>query len=266
MNTYVWVDLLVVAAPILLSFDRKVRFFRRWPAAIASSALVGVFYVSWDSLMTRAGAWWFSDRFAGSARFLGLPMGELLFFLCAPMACIFLYEVIATYVPERWRGPGRPFWLAAAAAFGVAAFMLRSRLYTSTVLGAAGLFLALASLLAPSLLRSRRFWIALAVSYAPFLAANGALTSLPVVLYSPKAILGPRLLSIPLEDFLYNFALLGSAFLVFAALRDPPLVKAGRARPDARDGLSMVRPFQVTRRTKKVSTMDRANTPVKNSR
>ena len=48
---------------------------------------------------------------------------------------------------------------------------------------------------------------------------NNVLTSTPIVLYSPDAIWGARVTTIPVEDFLYNFALLSLYLLVYLALK-----------------------------------------------
>jgi len=255
MTLYVAIDIMVAAGPLLLSFDRKVSFVRRWPAALAASIIVGGVFATWDSFMTRAGAWGFAERYAGPPVLAGLPLGEIFFFVAIPFACLFVYEVISAYVPERVGRTIRAPWIAASVLLAAASALLYPRLYTTAVLLAAALVLLVASVLAPRFLASRRFWISIGVTYLPFLAANGALTALPVVTYSPQAILGVRALTIPVEDFLYSFALLGSCFLVFGALREP-----------LRLGSLIRRPRQETRRTTNVSTTERAKTPAKNAR
>jgi len=255
MTIYLFIDILVIAAPVLLSFDKKVAFVSRWPAVFLTSLTVGAVFAAWDSLMVRAGAWGFAERFAGPAALAGLPLAEILFFVAVPFSCLFVYEVVSTYVPERAGRAARAPWIAAAALLAAAGAVLHPRVYTSTVLVAAALFLLLAAVSSPRLLASRRFWLSIAATYVPFVAANGPLTALPVVTYAPWAILGPRVLTIPVEDFLYSFALLGSCYLVYGALREP-----------LRPGLRIRRPRQETRRTTNVSSSDRAKTPKKNAR
>ena len=226
MNLYVAIDILILAFPLALSFDRRVRYFRSWPFVGLAAVLIGAPFEAWLSVMTVNGAWGFSPEYAGSLRILSLPLGELGFFLAVPFSCLFIYEVVAAYAPDReHRGDGSTRhrgvlpWAAAAVALAVAAFALRSRLYTSTVLAAAAVFLLLAVLLRPGLLASRRFWLTVALAYIPFLIFNGLLTALPVVTYGEKAILGPRLLTIPVEDFLYSFSLLGLTVLAYELVR-----------------------------------------------
>jgi lycopene cyclase domain-containing protein len=59
------------------------------------------------------------------------------------------------------------------------------------------------------------FWLAMAVTFIPFIVANGILTGLPVVLYDDRQNLGIRAGTIPIEDFLYSFAMLLLAFSMF---------------------------------------------------
>jgi lycopene cyclase domain-containing protein len=211
-------DLLILALPVAISFDRKVGFVRRWPAALAAAGLVAVPYLAWDSLMSARGAWGFADRGAGPARLLWLPPGEFVFFLAVPFACLFVHEVVRAYIPEKAAPATRLPWIVLAAVFAAAALLSRGRLYTSTVLGAAALFFSVA-VVAPRALALRSFWLSILVSYIPFFVANGLLTGLPVVTYSPGAILGFRVLSIPVEDFLYSFTLLGFNLLAYRIFR-----------------------------------------------
>jgi lycopene cyclase domain-containing protein len=55
----------------------------------------------------------------------------------------------------------------------------------------------------------------MAVTFIPFIVANGILTGLPVVLYDDRQNLGIRAGTIPIEDFLYSFAMLLLAFSMF---------------------------------------------------
>jgi lycopene cyclase domain-containing protein len=70
------------------------------------------------------------------------------------------------------------------------------------------------------LLRTRAYWIAIAICYAFMIAVNGWLTKLtaPIVLYDPDAATGWRVpWDIPVEDYLFGFALLTLAMLLWDA-------------------------------------------------
>jgi len=219
VNLYLWIDLAILAAPLALSFDRKVHYVRWWPAVLLSALIIAAVYIPWDMLKTAYGVWGFNPRYAGRFRLLGLPAGELLFFFVVPFSCLFIYEVVRAYFREAEVRVPRWVWLGAAAACLAAALAFRQQAYTFTVMLSVAVFLTLAALLAPALLASRRFWLAMILTYVPFLLSNGLLTALPVVTYNDAENWGVRVYTIPLEDFFYSFSLLGFNLLVYLPLR-----------------------------------------------
>jgi lycopene cyclase domain-containing protein len=77
------------------------------------------------------------------------------------------------------------------------------------------------------LLGTRAYWIAIVICYGFMIAVNGWLTKLtaPIVLYDPDATTGWRFpWDIPVEDYLFGYALLTLAMLLWdaAALRRAP--------------------------------------------
>lgn len=64
-------------------------------------------------------------------------------------------------------------------------------------------------ILRTGLLRRRSFWITLGFLLLGKLVVNGYLTARPIVHYYAPYYLGIRLGTIPVEDFLYGFAMLG---------------------------------------------------------
>ena len=214
MDLYTTIDLLVLTLPLALSFDRKVAFWRTWPEVFAAIAAVVVVFGAWDAWMAARGIWMFNPEHAGAWRFLHLPLGEWLFFVCVPYACLFVLACVRAYFPDReWLVPLGAFTILALAAF-VAAWVLRERVYTATVLLATGFALLGLKGLTPHNLRSRNFWAGLGLTYLPFWVANGVLTGLPIVLYDDAENLAIRAGSIPVEDFLFSFSMLALAALV----------------------------------------------------
>jgi lycopene cyclase domain-containing protein len=71
------------------------------------------------------------------------------------------------------------------------------------------------------LLRTREYWCAIAICFAFMIAVDGWLTKLsaPIVLYDEAEITGWRVpWDIPVEDFLFGFALLTLTMLTWDAL------------------------------------------------
>ncbi len=224
---YILLDLLVLLFPLLLSFDKRVAFYKRWPAVFATIGVIVFVFGLWDVWKTAIGVWSFSPRYAGTWRFLGLPAGEWLFFVCVPYACLFILACVRSYLPDRERSIPLWIWYGIVGALAVAGILLREKTYTGVVFVSVALALLVVRLVTPQNLRSSNFWLALGLTYLPFVVANGVLTGLPVVLYDNSRNLNIRLGPIPLEDFLFSLSMLLLSF----ALYD---VFGSRARKDGR--------------------------------
>jgi lycopene cyclase domain-containing protein len=220
MSLYLLLDLLVILFPFVLSFDRKVAFYRHWPATAASIVIVGAVYIIWDVFATLRGDWSFSKEYTGGLRIAGLPIEEILFFVVVPYACIFILEVVRAYFREREFTFPRGWLALLGTLLLTVGLVFYTRPYTLTVFAVTGAFFFIAGLIGREQLGRRSFWLALAISYIPFLIANGVLTGMPIVLYGEGHILGIRIGTIPLEDFFYSFSMLGFNYLVFLLLRD----------------------------------------------
>lgn len=80
------------------------------------------------------------------------------------------------------------------------------------------------------LLRSRAYWISMAICYAFMIAVNGWLTKLsaPIVVYDERRTTGWRIpWDIPVEDYLFGYALLTLTMLLWDAVRDRPIARPG---------------------------------------
>lgn len=218
MSSYAIILASTIFFPLVLSFDRKVAFWRHWPRAALSALVVGIPFIAWDVWASARGDWSFAYEHTWDARPLGLPIEELLFFLVAPVACVFIHACVKAYMKpmpvalKPWLLP------ATATVFALLAIPAWPRFYTLTLLLFAALFLVACALLGRGVCDDLRFWISLGICYIPFLVVNGFLTGIPVVMYSPDAILGLRILTIPIEDFLYSLALVGGTILAYEKL------------------------------------------------
>ena len=68
------------------------------------------------------------------------------------------------------------------------------------------------------LVTRRVFWVAYAIILAFQLLVNGVLTGRGVVRYDPRVVWGPRLVSAPVEDLLFGFALVTLTLASWAAV------------------------------------------------
>src|SRR6478609_5864849 len=95
---YLLLNLLSVLFPFLLSFDKKVAFYKHWRYLFPAIFITGVFFIAWDMLFTAKGIWSFNPHYITGIYIYNLPLEEVLFFLCVPYACVFIYEVMNAYV------------------------------------------------------------------------------------------------------------------------------------------------------------------------
>ena len=87
-----------------------------------------------------------------------------------------------------------------------------------------------------AVLRRPAFWTAYAILFGFQLLVNGVLTGLPVVVYAPSAILGPRLVHAPVEDLLFGFAMIVVTLALWVRLGEHAPRGAGRPGRPPRAG------------------------------
>jgi lycopene cyclase domain-containing protein len=231
---YLLFNAAVLAGPLALSFDRRVGFYRHWPKVGVSIVTVGLVYVLWDIAVTRAGHWWFNPDFTGALRIAGLPLGEILFFITVPYACLFVYEVIGAYFGERTGTNTRLVrFICTVLATGaiVVAVVFRGQGYTALVMVSVAVMLVVSSILDPKIWLSSHTFVYFGFSLVLFLIANSVLTAVPIVGYGEEAIWGARVITIPLEDFFYNAGMLGLYLLVYRLAGRVIATRRRTARP-----------------------------------
>lgn len=220
MSVYLSIILWILAIPLALSFESRVRFCRNYVPLLISIFIVGSIFLFWDIVAIQRGDWAFNDSYILGFRLLGIPLEEILFFIAVPYSCLFIYEVICYFSKEKYFDIDPHLAWGMAVVFLLGAHVSRERPYTSTNLLFSSLVIVAAVLMIPRLFQSRRYWIYLGISSVMFLIFNYLLTSLPIVLYNERAISGLRFFSIPYEDFIYNFSLLTLYLAVYLSVQD----------------------------------------------
>lgn len=218
-HLYTLIALAILAGPLALSFDNRVHFWTHWPAAGLSLVLSGVLYLFWDSLVVRRGDWTFNPAFTGRFRIFHLPLGELLFFVAVPYACLFLFEVVRSYFPsvELIRVTSGSLAFGALVFVG-ASWFFRHQGYTFLAFLSVAIFLSTLGFTHPTLAGRSEFWIWWAFCFGGFVLVDGVYTALPTIWYNPNAVTGLRVGPIPVEDFLYNLGYLGLTLSFYALL------------------------------------------------
>ncbi len=218
---YLILDFLIILFPLLLSFTWKFKYYKYYKPLFASIAIVGTAYIIWDIFVTARGDWWFNEAFLSGITIVNLPIEEILFFITVPFACIFIYENLMYFIPDKTIFFQKWIYYLLAIIFIIGGLMFYHQDYTILALCSVAAFFIIAATWYPQVLQSRNFWFYILISFIPFIIFNYLLTSLIVVYYNPIAIWGGdglwngRFITIPFEDFFYNFSMLSFYGMVY---------------------------------------------------
>jgi len=218
--TYLFLDAITIAAPFLLSFDKKIHFCRKWKWLFPSMLITSFLYIIWDIWFTKTEVWIFNHRFLVGIDLFSLPLEEYLFFIVVPYACLFIYECLVGYFPNI---PlyGKWYNLIMAGFSTVITLLNYNHIYTLVTFGLISMTLWY------MIYYNRNFieriqnhllpaWI---ISIFPMLYVNGVLTSKPVLIYNNLENLGFRVGTIPMEDFFYNYLYMLWMVIIYEKLR-----------------------------------------------
>ncbi|AZA57743.1 lycopene cyclase domain-containing protein [Chryseobacterium shandongense] len=223
--TYLLINFFTVIICFIFSFHHQIKFNRYFGAFLAASFIVGAVFVTWDAWFTEIGVWWFNDQYLLGARLFGLPLEELLFFICIPFACLFTYFCLDKFFKLDWKPlPEKIFVIISIILALCIAFWFREKIYTFITF----LSTACSLFILKFLLKVR--WIG-KVSFVylflmpGFLMVNGILTGTglesPIVNYNPNEFMGIRMLTIPVEDTVYGYELILWNIFLFQWFKKP---------------------------------------------
>ncbi len=215
---YLLLDAVIFAPVFAYACARRSFSRRQWFASAAAVLLVAVPFIAWD-VAVAGHHWWSDSRFVLGVRVLGLSLEEWLFFIAVPFACLFLWVT-----GFRHRGRARPSMRRIGVRVGLVLVVAAAGVgwggpqYSALALLSLGLLVLADCSWGAAVLTHRGalpFAIAVVLLTALF---DSFLTGRPVVHYAPSAISGLRLGSIPIEDFGYGLALVGSVVTVFESI------------------------------------------------
>ena len=209
--TYLILLLLSLLGPLMLSFDKKVHYYRRWKFLFPAILRAAVLFILWDVIFTRTGIWGFNEKYIVGWQVWHLPVEEWFFFLVIPFNCLFVFDVIVFYFPALKfpsNALNRMVLVVLAVLLLGLSLYFRNQYYTFIVSLLTASYLLLILIFRRRIIWLAHFLAAYLIVLIPFSIVNGLLTSLPVVWYNPADNLGIRFLTIPVEDFIYLFLLL----------------------------------------------------------
>ncbi|MDX2362628.1 MAG: lycopene cyclase domain-containing protein [Crocinitomicaceae bacterium] len=217
---YLSLDIGTLLCPLLLSFDKHVRYFKSWKNSLLAAIIIAIPFLIWDALFTHHGFWGFTPEYLSGIYIFNLPIEEILFFIIVPFACTFVYEVIKYFFRNYKLRTFNRFFLLAIPVYALSLVLMGDLgYYTLSVVISSTLVLAW-QLKDGDL---RYVGLAFLFSLIPFFIVNGVLTGYctnePVVWYSEAQKVTPRLFTIPMEDILYSYTLMVANILLFERLQ-----------------------------------------------
>lgn len=214
---YLVLDLGTFAGPFLLSFDKKVAFFKKWNYLFPAIFVMAIVFIVWDILFTNAGVWGFNPTYLTGLYFFSLPIEECLFFFVVPYASVFIYECVLAYFKDFCLKIAPYFFVLLSVFVIIVGFVYIERLYTSITFISAGT--GMLWLIFKKVPYLGRFMLAYLIVLIPFLIVNGVLTGTgienEVVWYNSNHILNIRILTIPIEDSIYNLLMFSMTIFLY---------------------------------------------------
>ena len=212
MSLYLWLDLLAISVPFLVSFHPRVKLYKDWKALFLALLITLIPFIIWDIYFTYKGYWGFNEIYLSGLNLLYLPIEEWMFFICIPYACIFTHIAILEINPRLQLSEKltKQISIALLLLFAILFLFNFKKAYTAVDMVFGLVILGWVYRKNRTLLRS--FFITFLFMLIPFFIVNGILTGTGiegnVVWYNDDQNLGIRLGTIPVEDTVYAFSLI----------------------------------------------------------
>jgi lycopene cyclase domain-containing protein len=212
MPLYLTIEITTISIPLLLSFDKKVSFYKMWKSLFVSILISAAFFITADIIFVKSGIWGFNPKYLVGSYFLNLPLEEWLFFFLIPYSCLFIHYVFIIYFPKTSLGIGAVKIVSALIIFSLllTGGLNRDKFYT--FIYSVLIILILLAALVSKIKVLNTFFLSFLIMLVPFFIVNAILTGTfiegEVVWYNNSEILGIRLLTVPVEDIGYAFSLI----------------------------------------------------------
>jgi lycopene cyclase domain-containing protein len=212
MSLYLILNIASFIVPFAYSFEKKMRFIKWWKSVFLSIFIVATFFIIWDIAFTKMGIWGFNPKYLVGINVFGLPLEEILFFICIPYASIFTHYALGYFFPNLKLSEFKANYITIMLFLSALVLFIfnTDKWYTSINLLVFIVLLVYSFITENTILQ--KFYITFLVILIPFFIVNGILTGSfineEVVWYNNAENLGIRLFTIPIEDTFYAFSML----------------------------------------------------------
>ncbi len=207
--SYLLLLLVYLVIPVILSFQKSVRFVFRLRYLLPATIFAGAIFVMWDIRFTEMGIWSFNPEYLTGINILKIPVEEWLSFVIIPLSSVYIYEWLKIKF-EDFEKPNA-FIVISMVLLSIAAIL--AYFYRRSMFSFFTFFLA-AIYLGYTVFRNRfkkyytKFYLAWIISLVPYIIVSAILNSLPAIVYNSDHIIGVALFGVPVEKVGYLFLLL----------------------------------------------------------
>lgn len=224
--TYLLINFLTIVVCFIFSFHPKIRFDKYFGAFIKTSATVAIPFILWDAWFTNSGVWWFNQDYVLGISIIGMPVEEWLFFICIPFSCVFTYYCLLKFFDLKWAEKLSKLIIFVVLTVSITGFFIfYNKIYTAVTAIVTIVTVAYLGLIARYELFGRASLIYLILMLG-FIPVNGTLTGTglesAIVNYNSEEIIGLRILTIPIEDFIYGYVMFLLNIYIFGLLTKFP--------------------------------------------
>jgi lycopene cyclase domain-containing protein len=234
MSLYLKIEILSISLPLVLSFDRKLGFYKMWKNIFPSIFISGSLFIIADIIFLKHGIWGFNPAYLSGVFLIGLPIEEWLFFIIIPYCCLFTHYVFVLY-SKGFALSNRTVRLLSALILIILLLVIavyHEKTYTLVYSVLMVLLIIIALVNKMPVLNS--FFISFLIILLPFFIVNAILTGTSieeeVVWYNNSEIIGFRLLTVPVEDIGYAFSLILLNLLLTENFREFFAVRGSKSK------------------------------------
>lgn len=195
---------LIIFLPVFLIKIFFYRKFLKYEKRIWRSIFLVAFVFILKDVFSNDFFWKFNDQYILGIRLFGLPIEELMFFFAVPYAMMFVYLLINLFFKDKkinFKKSINGLFLGSLVILSLIALIF-SKIYFFYI----GLFYGLTFILFKPYFSLNVFRFYFTIFLFTFIF-NYYLTARPVVIYNLDYLLGIKLITIPIEDFIYSFSL-----------------------------------------------------------
>lgn len=223
MSLLLWLNIFIVMGPLLLSFDKRVQFYKQWKTIIPSALFVGILFLVWGRICAKADVFGFNPDYYIGISYFGIPIEEYPIYFAVAFLYSFIYVEVKSYI-YKYRPVRFAYYFALL--FTLLSIILglsyHNNWYTSSAMLVAGvlnwvIYFGYTPKWYPY------FSISYLVTLIPILFVHGLIFGViienPLIVYNPDEIIGFRILSIPIEEFFFIFIMSFTVVVVHEFLK-----------------------------------------------